>query len=274
MILITDAGSTSSTHVYLQNGKEIKRVSTGPINPFHHSLAEIKATLKQLSDDNFHPDEVLFFGAGCKGIAQIEKMRQALAYTFDDAIITVNSDLMAACLACYGKTSGLIGILGTGSILGYYNGRDLEEISFASGYLFGDECSGYHLSQQFLADYFKDNLPETLTLAFAERQKKNKAELLSFIYKSDNLKTTVASFTPFLKENIRSEYVINLVTKSFDAFLEQRKSLLTKSTDISLVGTVAWNFKDLFSESINKHNLQLRIIHKEPMEALMDFYLR
>ena len=272
MILLTDAGSTSSTHIYLQNGKEIKRLVTGPINPFHNSFEEIIEILKEVHDDSIIPKQVFFFGAGCKGTAQIDKMQKALSQSFGEAVISIESDLMGASIACYGHNSGLIGILGTGSVLAYYNGKDLEDTCFASGYLFGDECSGYHLSRQFLSDYFKSNLPESLTLAFAERHNKNKSELLTSIYQSPNVKTKVASFTPFLGEYKQSEYVINLVAKSFDSFLAQRHKIESKNSNISLVGSVAWNFKDLFLESINKHNLQLEVILNDPIEGLIDFY--
>ncbi len=274
MILISDGGSTSSTHVLIENGMERKRIITGPINPYHQSTEEIKSSLSSLQETGIAPTEVRYYGAGCKGVLQITKVSQAFKAIFNEADISVHSDLQGSALACCGNDPGFIGILGTGSVLGFYDGREISEVCFSSGYLFGDECSGYHLGQQLLSDYFKEKLPSKLEKVFHLKSNMNKDELLSKIYSAKNIKTTVASYVPFLLEHIKESYVVDLIHSSMNAYLNKISSLNNSSDKINLTGSVAWYFKNIIEESINKHNLQVGLILKDPIDGLVEYHLQ
>ena len=85
-------------------------------------------------------------------------------------------------LACYGNTSGLIGILGTGANTAYYDGTILHQKAPSLGYLLGDEGSGAHLGRLLLSAGLRDELPTDLL----RKLNLNKEFILEKIYKGSS----------------------------------------------------------------------------------------
>lgn len=127
------------------------------------------------------PSTVLhFYGAGC---AQPHN-RKVLEDHFREAgflQVYVDSDLLGACRGLLGETPGLAGILGTGSVLAAYDGKEVVDIYGGFGYLIGDEGSGYAFGRQLIHAYLNGTLPQALT-ARMSAQLGDRAAVLKEVY--------------------------------------------------------------------------------------------
>src|SRR5690606_9426974 len=153
LILIIESGSTKTEWAIIGEKKTTKLYPPG-WNP-----ATIDAEAFQIHS-SITPDiiqdicEIHYYGAGIRNNAirtHIENKFRKSGFT---STISTESDLLGAARACCGQDSGWVGILGTGSNLGFYDGKTLTQPSPALGYILGDEGSGFQLGKQVLRQYF------------------------------------------------------------------------------------------------------------------------
>ena len=115
MLIIADSGSTKCTWV-ADDGARTTSVRTRGINAVQHSAEQIREALAELPPYGA-VTAVRFYGAG--GGASFpeasEKLRRELAAHFGTEEIVVESDLLGAARALFGRGEGIACILGTGS---------------------------------------------------------------------------------------------------------------------------------------------------------------
>ncbi len=280
MKLIVDSGGTKAHWVLVDNNLQFK-IATEGLHPFFMNsfeMSEVIKTalipkLKKQIPENIAPKEIYFYGAGCANEAQQIIVKTALLNFFPEARIEVNGDLLGAARAVLGKEEGIVGILGTGSNVGFYNGKQITKGAFSLGYILGDEGSGAYLGKTLLRKYFLQELSQTSIRLFEQRYGENKRARLSPVYTSDYPNKYLATFAPFLKTNIEQEDLKQILTEGFTAFFDKMVSQVSKKKEkIAFVGSIAKVFEDSLQEVCNAKEMELKVVLKSPMEGLLNYH--
>ncbi|PKP36415.1 MAG: hypothetical protein CVT98_07985, partial [Bacteroidetes bacterium HGW-Bacteroidetes-15] len=114
MIVVADSGS-SKTHwrIIKPNGDAVEFLTIG-LNPFHSAPAGYSDILSLDFPEDLNPKDVrkvFFYGSGCASDLMVQKVKSGLAVFFANASIDVNSDILGAARALFGKKDGIAVIL-------------------------------------------------------------------------------------------------------------------------------------------------------------------
>lgn len=277
-ILIADAGSTK-THWSLlteETGTPVG-ISTAGINPAHDTPEAVAAKLRDLQnhEDFRRIDEIYFYGAGCATDALKQTLKDALKEALGAEKIVVESDLLGAAIALFGASDGIACILGTGSNTGLYSGGKIISKIPSLGFILGDEGGGVALGKVLLNGIFKRQLsPETIS-KFEREYNLSLDTLIEKVYRQPKPAPFIASFSPFLLENIGSEEIRNLLKNEFKDFF--KKNILSykdyEGYKVGFVGSIAYNFKDILIETASEYRLEISNIISQPIHGLEKHYL-
>ena len=188
--------------------------------------------------------------------------------------IDIFSDMLAASRALLKFNSGISCILGTGSNCAYFDGTTNHEITFSTGYLLGDEGSGYDLGKQLLRAYFTNTLPSEIKQLFSDRIQMNRNDLLSSIYVAENPKFYIANFTHFLKENESHPFIERMIQDSFLNFLKLHPFQYPDyhQYKFGFIGSIAFIFQHHLDKIMNQFAIDY-IVCKRPIKNLQQYYL-
>lgn len=276
MTLIADSGSTKTHWCLIENGAEIKHYFTKGINPFYQTKDEIGSEIDIHLMNDLKCDEIkdiYFYGAGCSFPDKKAIVSDALGLRFRDAVIEVQSDLLAAARSLFLHSEGIACILGTGSNSCYYNGSEIADNVSPLGFILGDEGSGAVLSKAFVADCLKNQVPEELKQKFLLQYDLTPALILDSVYKQPFPNRFLASFTPFLLENINEPSVYNLVLSGFNSFFARNvKQYNLHNRKVSFVGSIAFHFASILTTSAAVNGIEIGNIVQSPMQGLIQFH--
>ena len=277
MIVIADAGSTKTDWSLLDKKKGISFFRTEGFNPyFNDPDTIISGFKKELPGDINYPmiEKVYYYGAGCSTEKNCKIIYKALNILFPKSVLDIGDDLLGAARSLFGNEEGIACILGTGSNSGFYDGRLITERLPSFGYLFGDEGSGAHLGKLLINDYINNNVPEDIRRAFDEKYNFSLGNILEGVYKNPYPNRFLASFTGFLTENIKSEYIEQLVKSSFTQFFEKqlKKYSTFETTEVACIGSVAYHFRKVFQEIAAENSLKVTRFLKNPMKGLIRYH--
>ena len=269
MVLIADSGSTK-THWRLLDGDHIEQHKTLGLHPSFSDEELVKSVISPLAERYPNVNEVYFYGSGCAedSLGQTFLQSQLQNY-FQTAKVYVHSDLFGAALACYGNTSGLIGILGTGANTAYYDGTILHQKVPSLGYLLGDEGSGAHLGKLLLSAGLRDELPTDLL----RKLKLDKEFILEKIYKDSSTNRFLASFGPFLFRNRMVPEVSALLQESFGLYVDRYVNVYGKRQTLSVVGSIGYFFRTELQEALRSRGHFLGHVLEHPIAALSLYHL-
>src|SRR5690606_34694819 len=156
MIAVVYSGSRYADWKLAQRGEILADFKTTGFNPFFNDEKYISHYLNkniQLINNAEKVKKVYFFGAGASSRERKEIVENALKKFFRYSKVLVEHDLYAAALASLGDAPGIVGILGSGSNAGYFNGRKFEQNNYGLGYILGDEGSANWMGKQLLKNY-------------------------------------------------------------------------------------------------------------------------
>jgi N-acetylglucosamine kinase-like BadF-type ATPase len=276
MILIADSGSTKTSWCLTGKNKSTEYYSTSGINPFFRSSDDIETELRESLKPKikFEVSQIYFYGAGIINEEKGNVVKLALGKLFPQAGIEVFSDLLAAAHATLGETKGIACILGTGSNSCLFDGEKIIEHVPPLGFILGDEGSGAVLGRKILGDYLKGIMPKNIAEKFRNEFNFDYATYLESVYKKEKPNQFLAQFVPFLYENKNDDYCTTLIRNSFDEFIKRNLIQYSGSTKLPIcfVGSVAYYFQDELKKVLEKNQLQLKSILKEPLEGLIKFY--
>lgn len=278
MILLADSGSTKTDWGLVENGKLVKRLRTSGMNPFQMSEEAITEEIKTHLVPELPGtvlDEVHFYGAGCTK-EKLPIVERALR-----ANLTINgecevaSDMLGAARGICGHKPGIACILGTGSNSCSYDGKNLVKNVSPLGFILGDEGSGAVLGKLLVGDVLKNQMPEAITKRFFEKYKLTSAEIIDRVYRQPKPNTFLASFVPFLEENIDEPKIYNLVKESFRSFL--RRNVMQydgwQTLPIGFNGSIAKIYKKPLLEALEEEGMHLGRIIQAPMEAMVEYHV-
>ena len=276
MQLIADSGSTKTNWSVVDKGIQHKKFLTTGINPFYQSEEEITSLVNEFvlnEVSSFHIEMIWFYGAGCAFPDKKSMIHNALSASFKNAVIEVESDLLAAARSLFQNEEGIACILGTGSNSCHYDGNQIIQNVSPLGFILGDEGSGAVLGKLLVADCLKNQLPDWLKEKFLDEYELTPAILLENVYKKPFPNRFLARFTPFLNEHIEESTIFNLVYNSFEAFFVRNIfQYPLENLKVSFTGSVAWNFRDTLEIVASECNIPIEKIVQDPMEGLILYH--
>lgn len=278
MILLADSGSTKTDWGLVENGKLVKWLRTSGMNPFQMSEEAITEEIKTHLVPELPGtvlDEVHFYGAGCTKEKQPIVERALRANLTINGECEVASDMLGAARGICGHKPGIACILGTGSNSCSYDGKNLVKNVSPLGFILGDEGSGAVLGKLLVGDVLKNQMPEAITKRFFEKYKLTSAEIIDRVYRQPKPNTFLASFVPFLEENIDEPKIYNLVKESFRSFL--RRNVMQydgwQTLPIGFNGSIAKIYKKPLLEALEEEGMHLGRIIQAPMEAMVEYHV-
>lgn len=281
MILIADSGSTKTDWRLIDDNKQIHQLATQGINPYFQSREQITAQLNselapQLKSKTQHPiSDIYFYGAGCGADAKKEIVRNALLKIFPKAEITVETDMLGAARSLCGRNTGIAAILGTGANTCFYDGEKIAEKRASLGYALGDEGSGAHIGKTFIQAYLNREMPEAISNRFTERFKLSKDDILDAVYKQPMPNKFLASFSKFIYQNIKEQYIIDLVADCFNRFFDKHicKYEKHKEVKLSCTGSVAFYYSNILRAVALEKGVSIDTITETPIAGLTLYHL-
>lgn len=277
MILIADSGSTKTDWSLIDTNGERKSIQTIGINPYLMNAREINEVLIKELYPYIYPEkvkEIYYYGAGCSTEKKCQTIDSVLNDFFTQATIEVHHDLLGAARALCGHEAGIACILGTGSNSCLFDGKEITESVVSLGYLLGDEGSGACMGKKLISDYFHKELPHELIESFHQRYNPTVESVLDAVYNQPRPSRFLASFSPFILENIDHPYFKNLVSDCFDEFIRIYVSKYNnyQSVKVNFIGSIAFYFHDLLLESAAKAGLKTDKIYRSAIEGLIYYH--
>ncbi len=281
MLAIIDSGSTKTDWYFIGTGSRFGEdeihLTTRGLNPYFVSPEEVGLCLeKEIYPfiDNRQVSHVYFFGSGCADEYKKTTLYTPLEDFFPEAEVQVESDLLGAAVALFGREPGIAGILGTGASTCRYDGRRIVERMPSLGYILGDEGSGAHIGLQVLRAYLYKDMPMELTQAFAAFCPGTSGELLDRVYKDDKPNRFLGSLAVFAGENRPHPFIQKLLQAAFDAFFEKQllKYDTVRTLPIKLLGSVAYHFREELSAAAGRFGMEIAGVASSPLAGLIRYY--
>lgn len=268
MKIIIEAGGTKCK--WGITGKQNKIVETKGFNPNYSSLDDfihIANHIKSMAGET--ADSILYFGAGCSNADNKKIISDALSTTFNCENISVRTDLEGAAIALFNDKPGIAAIIGTGAAAGYFDGTKIETQAPSLGYLLGDEGSGAYIGKMLIAKILRNEFSYDLCKRFFEYAECTPQNLIKSIYSNSATNSFLASFVPFVSQNIGDEQIHSFIKESLHLFHQKHiKPLDRKNLAIGFIGGVAFQFKDILQQLYKDEGLDI-IVKKEAFDELM-----
>lgn len=269
MILIGDAGGTSTHWRVIENDQKISQFETRGLNLMHHDPLDYFSAISESIDPYKKSDQVFFYVAGYfEGSQKAESLSQAIQQHFRTDDIEISNDLIAAARSLCGHQKGWVGILGTGANVALYDGNSITSQVAPLGYLIGDEGSGADLGKNFVKLFFRQELEQDIKNGFLSRYHITSEDLLASIYDKADPKLFLASFCSFLSDfkNNPGIYrmIYNVFVTHFDVFLGGKKDDLP----VHYTGSVAYHFGDILRQAAVDKGISIGQITQDPIAGL------
>lgn len=275
MKLIIEAGS-SNTHSVLisHNGKEIQSETSLGINPT--TDPEYTNAIDQLClpYTNHEIDEVFYYGSGCieKSINDRVANRMMRSLTSTPSIL-VTDDLTGSAKSCCGNSPGLVVIVGTGSIIGYYDGLTLIDKLSSGGYLLGDEGSGFSIGRKLMTRYMRGQLKPNEMETIKVHLGLSPSAFISALYEQSNMRKYLASQSKLI-HNVEPETRLAILNEAFDEMCQKMIVPMHRkyNTNVHFVGSIAFYFKDILVNNLKKFNILAGSFHRSAIDGLVEHH--
>ncbi len=278
MILIAESGSTKTDWCLAKDFENQERFTTGGLNPYFYDEEGVRNVLKADLPTHLPHDsikQIFFYGAGCSSETRKKRVKEGLRTIFTKADIAVNHDLLGSARALCGNQKGIATILGTGSNACLYNGQIITHQSGGIGFILGDEGSGADLGKRFLRSYFYNELPRDVLDAFENTYQPDQDNIVDRVYQQPNPNQYLASYAKFLNQYQDHAFIHDLIDRSFSEFINRHILKLTQGEDLYLhcVGSIAYHFKPILENVVNRFDLSIGRIIVKPIDNLVAFHM-
>lgn len=281
MILVADSGSSktdwiSSHHTSTEKNLEF---TTSGMNPFFVTEKEIVKILQGTAGVPAiarEVEEVYFFGAGCSNPDRREVISNALSNVFKSAFVNVESDIVGSAYATCGNHKGLTCILGTGSNITFYTGREVINGKHGLGYILGDEGSGTYFGKALITSYLYNTMPQDLQKEFNKSFDISREIIIQNVYQKPFPNFYLASFAKFMSPNKNHPFITDLLYRGFEEFIKTNIQSYPdyKSFNCHFVGSIGFHFQDILREVCSKYEVKVGKILKRPIDDLFHFIMQ
>lgn len=276
--IVIDAGATKTEFAVLKGKELVHQFFATGINANYSSDEQIDKVfvhfVNSLPENYAQPGLITYYGAGCAGEQNAMRIAAVIAKYFPSASFKIYSDLMEACHALCGNKPGLVAILGTGSSSCLYDGNQIVKRAPSLGYLIGDEGSGTHLGKKLVTCYMMEKLPMYLLDEIEKTFDINPPKVIQRIYRKASPNKFFSSFAPFIQKYVNDPVIKSLCKEAFAEFFDNQIGYYDKLTyeSVSLMGSVAFHFKEIIEEVAAEKNISLGTIIGSPMPKLIEYH--
>ncbi|MDE5875703.1 MAG: hypothetical protein K2H15_08645, partial [Muribaculaceae bacterium] len=275
--LIIDAGSTKADWIVIQDSSTvIASIETEGLNALLINSEDLHSAVNRASSQLGVDDigRIYYYGAGCATPAICNKVETVLTSVWNTERCEVNSDLLGAARALLGDHKGVACILGTGSNSCLYDGKNISLQIPSLGFILGDEGGGAALGKRLLSDAFKEQLPASIKEKFLDEYGLTLPEILDKVYKQPSPNRFLASFVPFLKDNLWNPYIYSLILRELTRFFKRNVAMYpgAHSLPVNFVGSIAFNFQTILKEAASSQGYSVNKVVRTPMEGLIEFH--
>ena len=249
------------------------------INPYLHDERFILQLLNRNNNLINYAEKIrriYFFGAGSSSPERKEKIASVFKQFFKKAKVAVDHDVKASAISTFGDGKGLIGILGSGSNVAYFNGKRTTDNNFGLGYILADEGSANWIGRMLLKNFLNETLPEDLREKFVARYPFDRKTIMDKVYNQANPTLFLTSFADFVMENHKHRFVKKTVYQGLKLYVETYLLPLTKQypgRTVNFTGSVAAGYEEWLREVAGKYNIEIGTVIKEPIHNLLKYYL-
>lgn len=279
MILVIFTGSRYADWRIAEKGKVLYGLRTTGINSYIQGDNFINSILNKNTDLLYNAEKVkkvFFFGAGASSKERQEKIEKVFSSFFKNAKTKVFHDLQASAISTFGDEKGIVGIIGSGSNAAYYNGKKTIDNNFGLGYILADEGSTNWMGQHLLRDFLTDALPQGIREKLINKYGIDRKTILDKTYNSPNPNIFLTSFADFIFEHKNDPYITSIVKKGLVIYIKKYLLPLLDSypdAQISMTGSVAYNYKEWLLELAKEYHLNINVIVKNPIQNLIKYYI-
>ena len=270
--LIADIGSSSGKWACIEN-QDVIELRTDGFNPATQKVHLLSSALEGVKDQvSSAVTSIYYYGSGIIDDQKAETVRSALSESWPEASIHITTDLVGAAIGMLGDKTGLIGILGTGSNCGYFDGKSVSQPVKSLGYPLGDEGSGWRIGADLIRTYYYQQMPAALREAFSEFLPETREDLLAYLKASPSPNRYLATYTEFARENINDPWIKAFLEEAFSAYLKIYVSPYDHGLPLSVVGGVAHGFQEVLRTCASTHGIVIQAIAADPMQGLIAYH--
>ena len=274
MILIADSGSTKTDWILLDLNSGYRKSFEGiGLNPYYTSSSEITQEVRKVFEpiNSSLVMRIYFYGAGCSSKSTKQIISEGLGAFFIHSKIEVYHDLEGAARSLCKNTEGIACILGTGSNAAHFDGKQIVQSAVSLGYLLGDEGSGNAMGKKLIHSIYLKTAPKELIQNFQKTFNLSLEELLDQIYQKPSPNRFLASFAKYINQNKSNPFILELIYKTFDEFIQLVVLPLNsnKNLPIHFTGSVAWFFKFLMSALASVATMVKSLFNRSPLVSVI-----
>ncbi len=277
VIVIAESGSTKTEWRVCSQRQLVHSFRSIGLNPTTFTPEQFRHHLAQIFTEHLHSykaDQIYFYGAGLRDPAQRQLLFSILRSFTPSTMVVIEDDLLAAVHAAR-RSSGIIGILGTGSNASRYENQVIVERRGGHGYLLGDEGSGMDLGKSVLKALLQQDFSTKVHQEWIELLGKDPETLRGEVYLSSRPQSELGVITQKLPSMLHHQEVEQLVLDRFELFLS---STICRFKDfdrypIDFVGSVAFYFHHILKISLQQKGLQSGKFISHPIEELVKQYI-
>jgi glucosamine kinase len=278
MILVADSGSSKTDWMGYSSEGNITFDTQG-INPYFlnaHDIFKIFSKKKELAVLADRVKEIYFFGAGCSSPDKVEVISNGISSFFTKAYVSVEHDLIGSAYATCGDEPGLTCILGTGSNISYYDGKEVHNGAHGLGYILGDEGSGTYFGRQLLTSYLYQKMPLDLSLEFKAMFDIDKESVITNVYQNPAPNIFLASISRFMADRISHPFISGILQKGFQEFIDTNVKDYAdyKTLNCHFVGSIAYYYQDILREVGKRNDVIIGKIFQKPIEGIFNYILK
>ncbi|RZK81887.1 MAG: N-acetylglucosamine kinase [Pedobacter sp.] len=253
--------------------------STQGINPYFlnaNDIYKIFSKKKELAAFADEVKEIYFFGAGCSSPDKIEVISNGISSYFTKAYVSVEHDLLGSAYATCGDEEGLTCILGTGSNISYYDGKDVHDGAHGLGYILGDEGSGTFFGRKLITSYLYNKMPADLASEFKEEFGIDKEMVVTNVYQKPAANIFLASISKFMAQRTKHPFIQEILRNGFQEFVDTNVKDFAnyKKLNCHFVGSIAYYYQDVLKEVCQKNQVKVGKIYQKPIEGIFNYILK
>jgi glucosamine kinase len=269
--LIADSGGTKTDWVLIDEFNNCHYFTTDSYHPMYLSPEWIEEKrLFWIEYTQKYDLEVHFFGAGCLKKENQLKMLAAFEQ-WGMSKVSVKSDILAAYLAISDQENGFVAIVGTGSVIGKIENREVSEIYGGLGYLKGDEGSGYYFGkliiEKILAGHFSEQTDKQLIEILGAK------EILKEKIGENPDKSFVAGIS-FLLKDMQNEEIIEVHRENTRTFIDLYLPKTEENRTIGIVGSYGFYQGHLYTDIFQKQGWKVVKIVEKPIRELAKCFMK
>ena len=269
--LIGDSGGTKTDWVLIDELNNCHYFSTDSYHPIHLTKEWIQDKSCFWRDYTQKYELVVhFFGAGCLREENQVKMLTAFEQ-WGIRNVTIKSDILAAYFATSNKASGFVAIVGTGSVIGRIENREVSQIYGGLGYLKGDEGSGFYFGkliiEKIIAGHFSINTEKELIEILG-----SKAFLKEKL--GENLDKSFVASISFLLKDLQNEEILEAHLENSKTFINLYLPKTEENRTIGIVGSYGFHQGQLYTEIFQKHGWKIEKLVEKPIRELAKYFMK